>query len=545
MARVRRRTAYEHLLWVARPYRTPEVNEFIRQGEGEFGPYRARPRIYMSGGWVAPPVSAAQIQGLSDPGVLRVIGFWGTSLDERDYSVEVVGGWDQLVGSVRDAAMNVPDRALGWLHSLREMDGLTPYLDACVDGIALHLRARFGGLRPSGNWDPAEPVLEGQALARTLLNLVERFGDVWIAEDTFSEAVEACTHVLDDDDSVARLTVLLTRLGQSPNPDGTLGHEPGMEALNSTRGKAAFAAVILATQLAEAERDIPEALAALLLRFACDPRPGVRWAVLRGLPSLTHSRPELAWRLFEAATECAGTEVWEVAEPSLYYNYHRHFDRVGAILERIRESALEVAGSVYGRIATLSWLSGHLDDEVLYGRLVDAPPSVWGGVAEVLAANVGDSVQSARCQDGLVRLLTSEGAPESVGHRVEAAIGRGDGTGGRVARRVVEALLEGPPDRDDVEMRVHTILEWASEEARHDALGVLPLLEKVASGLEAGHLRGLHSGRELVPALTAVMREADELDDATLIARVVALQDRLLQLGVDELDRMLDVASRP
>jgi hypothetical protein len=166
-------------------------------------------------------------------------------------------------------------------------------------------------------------------------------------------------------------------------------------------------------------------------------------------------------------------------------------------------------------------------------------------VAEVLAGNVGDNVQGARCQDGLVRLLTSEGAPESIVHPVEAAIRRGKGAEGRVARKVVEALLQGPPDREDGEMRVHTILEWAEEEARYDALGVLPLLEGVSSWLEAGHVRGFYSGQELVPTLTAVMREADESDDAALIARVIALQDRLLQLGVDELDRMLDVASRP
>jgi hypothetical protein len=545
MAGVRRRTAYQHLLWVPRPYRTVEVNEFIQRWERDFGPFRAKPRIYMSGGFVAPPVSSGQIQTLSDRGVLRVIGFWGTTVDERDDHMELVGGWHQLVGSVRDAAMNVPVRALGWLDALLQTDDLVPYRDACVEGIALHLRVRFGGLNPSGKWDPAEPLPDGTALARTLLNLVEQFSESWIAEDTLSDAVEACAHILIDDDSAARLTALLTRLGRSPNPDGALKHNPGMEALNSTRGKAALAGVILATARAEAERDVPEALATLLLHFAGDPRPGVRWAVLRGLPLLTHSRPELAWRLIETATVDAESEVWEAAEPSLYYNYHRHFDRVGPLLGRIRESALEAAGSVYGRIGTLCWLSGHLDDDTLYGRLVDDPPSVWDGVGEVLAGNVTDSAQSARCEDGLIRLLTSEGAPESVGRQVEVVIGRGNQTGGRVARRVVEALLEGPPDRDDVEMRIHAIVEWVSEEARHDALGVLPLLEKVASGLETGNLRGLHSAKELVPALTAVMREADESDDGVLIARVVALQDRLLQLGVDEVDRMLDIASRP
>jgi len=238
--------------------------------------------------------------------------------------------------------------------------------------------------------------------------------------------------------------------------------------------------------------------------------------------------------------------VWEVVEASLYYNYNRHFDRVGPILERIWESALDSVGSVYGRIGALSWLSRHLDDGSLYGRLADAPGAVWSGGAEVLAGNVGDSAQGARCQDGLVRLLTSGGRSRvrrSAGGGGNRPLERNGRT--RCTPRGGSAAQGSPPDREDADMRVHTVLEWATEEARYDALGMLPLLEKVTAGLEAGHLQGLYSGKELVPTLTAVMREADESDDASLIARVVAMQDRLLQLGVDELDRMLDSASRP
>jgi hypothetical protein len=544
MSRHRQRMAYDHLLWVPRPYRTADTEEFIDQWEGEFGPYRSEPRIHMSGGFVAPPVSAAQIQGMSDSSVLRVIGFWGTTLDKRDYSVELVGGWNQLVGSVRDAAMNVPDRALGWLDALIEADAPAPYRDACVAGLALHLRVRFGGLNPSGKWVPGESLPDGQTLGRTLLELVERFGQSWIRKQTLSEAVEACAQVLHDEESADRITALLGWLGESSDPDGSLGHEPSMEALNSTRGRAALAAAELAAGMAVAGRELPHALPHLLLQFAHDARPGVRWAILRGLPPLTQSRPDLAWRLLETATGDAGTEVWEEAEASLYYNYHRHFDRVGPILDRIRATALDVAGSVYGRISALSWLSGHLDDAMLYGVLTSAPPSVWTGVTEVLTANLATSGQSRRCEDGLVRLLTAEGVPDATAQEVELALGRAS-TRGRVSRRVVEALLQGPPDREHPEIRIHSILAWASEESRDDALGILPVLEKIADGWEAGHQRGLRGGRELVVALTAVMREADETDDPSLIARVVTLQDRLLRLGIDDVDRMLDAASRP
>lgn len=164
MLRVRRHTVYDHLMWIPRPYRTSEAAKFVATWESEFGPYRSAPRIYMSGGIVAPPVSAAQIQDLSDDGVLREIRFWGTTVHGRGPGMELVGGWDQVVGSVRDAAMNVPVRALGWLDALIQTDDPTPYRSACVEGVSLHLRVRFGRLTPSGTWAPAEPLPDGQEL---------------------------------------------------------------------------------------------------------------------------------------------------------------------------------------------------------------------------------------------------------------------------------------------------------------------------------------------------------------------------------------------
>jgi hypothetical protein len=543
-AELRLRRAYERLLWVPRPYRSPEAGAFIRRWEGEFGPYRSTPRIYMSGGFVGPPVSAAQIEDLSDLGVLRVIDYWGMNVFERDFGEALVGGWDQLVGSVRDAAMNVPVRALGWLDSLIESDAPAPYRDACVGGVALHLQVRFAKLRPSGTWAPAEPLPDGHALGRKLLDLVERFRESWIGEHTLSQAVEACTHVLHDPESAGRLTVLLVRLAQSPNPNGSSEHDAAFQALNSTRGRTALAAVRLAAAIVSSGDDLPEELLQLLLRFATDARPGVRWALLQGVVPLTQSQPDLAWSLFDEATVDSGTDEWEVAEPSLYYNYHGQFDRVGPVLDRIRATAMQAAGGVYGRIGALSWLAGHLDDAALFGALPGSPPSVWAGMAEVFSANLGDAEHGARSEEGLLRLLTAEDVPDSAGQAVAAALER-DTKRKRVSRRVVEALLELRPDPADHDMRVHAAVAWAAEEARHDALGILPVLEKVAGGVDAGQPRRLHGTRDLVVALTAVMREADETDDSELIARVVALQDRLLRLGVDDVDQMLDAASRP
>ena len=216
----------------------------------------------------------------------------------------------------------------------------------------------------------------------------------------------------------------------------------------------------------------------------------------------------------------------------------------GPILERIRTTALDVAGDVYGRIGALSLLAGHLDEETLYGVLADGPPPVWTGAAQVFVANLGRAAQGRRCEDSLVRLLTAPGVPDSAVEQVAMTLGS-DKTRTRVPRRILEALLEGPPAHEEYGTSVQAVSKWASQEARSDAVGVLGVLELLAGRLEDGGIRGLYDGRELVTALAAALREADEMDDPALIARVVTLQDRLLRLGITEVDRMLDAASRP
>jgi hypothetical protein len=499
MEKARRRAVHEHFISIPRPYRIAAAEIFLEGSEEEFGPYRPEPRVYMSGGWVAPPVAASQLEELSDTTVLRIIGFWGTTV-MRDGGTDLVGGWDQLVGSVRDAAMNEPTRALRWLDALIEADAPVPYRGACMEGIALHLRARFGGLRPSGSWKPAEPMPDGGELGHKLIELLERHGGLWMGERALADAVLACTHVLDDHESAVRITVLLVHLSASSDPTGELGHDPPMEGLNSTRGTAATAAVILAGRVAEAGGDLPEVLSPLLHQFARDPRPGVRWAILYALPALTYSVPDLAWTLLDEAAQDAGSHIWDVAERSLYYHYHRDFDRVRPVLERIRTSALDEAGEVYGRIAALAYLAGQLSEDRVFGTLANDPSPVWAGLTQVFVANLLDSAHRFRCEEALVRLLASPGVPDAVHEEVTSALGRDEVRAG-FSRRIVETLVGGAPDREEYSFRAHSILEWAAEEVVHDALGVLGVLERLAAGFETGHFRGLHGGGNLLPPL--------------------------------------------
>ncbi len=83
------------------------------------------------------------------------------------------------------------------------------YVHAVVEGIANHLRYRFGSLSPGHKWEPVTPLPEGEILAAVLLNWLERYPIIWEDARTVSQALRACCDVLDDPESAARLTLLL------------------------------------------------------------------------------------------------------------------------------------------------------------------------------------------------------------------------------------------------------------------------------------------------------------------------------------------------
>ncbi len=541
--RVATARAYGHLVWVPRPYRTPEAEAFVESWADAIEGGRPDAEITIAGGVVTPPVSVEDLLGVSDAGVLRVVEHWGTEVTGTGLRMDLVGGWDQVVSSLRYAAKDAPERALRWLDALLDRRAPDPYLDACVGGLALHLRVRFAGLTVNGSKELPPPVLDGPDLGRRLLRLLELYGEAWIEGHTLADAVEACAAVLDDETSAARLTLLLVRLGRVEGSPISGGHQdPRLEGANTNKGKAATAAVQLATRLSERSRPLPELLPPLLRQLASDGQSGTAWAVLRSLPPLTQSAPELAWDLLDRATADAGPAEWEAAEVSLYYNYHHHEDRVGPVLERVRAGALDVAGRVYGRIGALSALSGHLDEAELWEVLEGGPPSVWAGVAEVFAINLRGAHRET-CVAGLVRLLTSPGVPSEAVDQVSLVLGRAESRAW-VPPVVVDALLQGPPDADDHGLRVHGVVEWAQDEVPVRPRETLSVVERLAEGLETGRFRNLY-GSEIIRVLTALLREADQTDDPALIARVVSVQDRLLRLGVGDVDRMLDAASRP
>ena len=103
--------------------------------------------------------------------------------------------------------------------------------------------------------------------------------------------------------------------------------------------------------------------------------------------------------------------LWEIAEPCLYYSYHKHFSEVSLILERIFSTSSGKALETWGRISALAALSGHIDIDAFISRLRSlASIDAWKGAATVWACNENAVQHPQQCFSGLCSGLQEAGA---------------------------------------------------------------------------------------------------------------------------------------
>ncbi|HEV2147725.1 MAG TPA: ATP-binding protein [Longimicrobiaceae bacterium] len=561
---------YEFLLWVPRPFRLAETQEFLDEWEPRFGPGRPSPRLHISD---LPEETLLTVDGLlqlSPEGLVRVARFLDAGVGTaRMGEFEYGRGRHSLQRVLRGAAEVEPVRMLDLIDELSDAGVDDGYIDAVVDGVANHLRYRFGSLKPAGDWTPREPLPDGGALATRLLDLLDQYPVLWSFRSTASDVAEACAHVLLDEVGASRLTALLYDLSQRlAVPDSTSEHVESQsaddrsdrllhEAINQPRGVAAIAAVNFCNHLIEHERPIPDLLIRTIHTFAGDPEPSTRTGVLRSLPFTVWARPEVGWPIVESVLRsdpemprATPPTLWRYLEPVLYYQYYQHFDRVAPLLNRLCLEALESAAETYGRISALSWLTGHITAEQIFEHLAGTPEGAWKGTAQVLCANVESAASRAECRRGLLQMLQREDVPAAAADQVAHAFSD-KGPGAQFTAEIALALIsargerEAPTPGGDKSVRLSGVVDWVALESAKNPLSALGVVEALANVFEREGRMSLYNAGDLVTALSAVLREAEEMDDCELLLRVLAIQDKLLRQGLSEVDELLNRAARP
>jgi hypothetical protein len=530
-------------------FRNEKIQEFIDKGEKYFGYTSSEPNIYMCGGLIMPPLSPQDLLKLSDRGIFQLLRYYQTHRRQNRFDFDTVdrlGGFSEVKSVLCDACSLNPGRFVVLFTRFIEENLHKDYIYNIVKGVALHLRYRFGNLRPTQQWEPIEPFPEQETLAATLLNWLERYGIIWEDGNTVSEALEACCEVLIDSESAERLSLLLFWLYAKYSSDRDIranNQDIAFAALNSIHGVAARSAITLCNRLLEKEQPVPELLLLLLRNVAGDTAIYVRIPVLQHLPFLMYKKPDLGWQLLAAVFKEPQSHLWEYTEMCLYYQYQNNFDRVAPYLNRLLHEGIGETSGIWGRLSTLASLAGHISQPELFEALKkNNSYAALLGITQVFTANLNLQEHTSECISGLFAVLDSENLSDNIIREIDECFKHNKITS--TQREFAFAFIEALPASTS-EFDFQGFLKWLGYESCRNSLFVLELTEALAQKLETRiNASQLWQTQPLISALNEILLEADETDDPQLIQRAINLQDRFLRLGVYGMEDLLDRAGQ-
>ena len=531
--------------------RSPDTQAMLDAWEHVNGPCLRQPAIFSRGGFVQPPFSYERFLEATDAGVLRILSHYQE--DGRcdwEYN-SLIGGAEQVGQQLREAASRSPVR---FLRILAEhwIDIPNRFTDDMLEGVGSYLAQRYGHvtINNADQWVPIEEP-DPQALAGLILDEIERHTLRWHHCLAAANALQACSHVIRNDRDASRL--LFAALGFVNYQE--MDHSANLTDLihigiNRVKGHVAETVMIIANQWAEMRRPFPELLVPTLKRFASDHGPAIRALILRRLPYLQSFSPELGWEIFYSAMEDNDEHLWEIAEPCLYYSYHKHFSEVSLILERIFSTSSGKALETWGRISALAALSGHIDIDAFISRLRSlASIDAWKGAATVWACNENAVQHPQQCFSGLCSGLQEAGATAPSVANEMASLFRADEPISVVPSDIVDlyfSAIEQP--RNDGHVYVHGLDAWLNALSQHNPDKALTAAESFAAFVRRKKYPFFDHSGDFSQLLTRLFREAEEreeADEGAMLGRVIALQDKLLAIGVGGIQEWRRAAERP
>lgn len=527
--------------------RTPEVQAVIDAYEKIAGTIIRQPSIHSTGGMVVGPFSFEVFLGIKEIGVLNLLNHYNGYSNR--FSGDLIGGEREVGSQLREASSRHPTRFLDFLSnnwaSISER-----FRDDIMEGVATYLSHRYGNLKTHGIWQPVEEP-DALSLSKRILDELENHPLHWQARRSASKAIVACANVIYDTETANRLVFLSIGFERFYEKDPISGDNVDLISLgiNMVKGDIAEALMILATNLLERERKLPELMVPTLRRFAGDEHPAIRALILRRLPYLQSKSFELSWDLFNLIMSKA-QGLWQQAESYLYYSYHKHFEVVSPILSRLRNEGKSKELETWARIMALSAMSNYVDIiEFLDNLKTLNQPDAWKGAASVWSNAENIKLHEEQCLLG-----------------IEAGLNAGDANALAVAKKMVHifrdksamifvpinlissclAILEN--DRQDTRQDLYGINEWLNAFSQLDteyAISVTEIYLAYVSRRKPHLYDHEDSFTQLMTRLFAEAEEREETDHGAMLQRVVVIQDTLLSLGVNGVTEWLKAAERP
>lgn len=539
----------EFVVAIPRHQRSHEAQAVLDTYERKAGTLIREQDIRSRSGSVSAPFSYEVFLNSSNAGVLCLLSHYAGY--ESRFDDFLVGGEREVGWQLREASSRHPTRFLNLLPTYWA-DISERFRNDIMDGVATYLAHRYGNLQTNGTWEPIEGP-DASVLAGLILDELERHPNHWQRQRSAANALEACSNVIYDAQNAERLIFLAIGFEDLREDDPISGDGVDLIAMgiNMVKGDVAEALVILANNLHERGGGFPELLLPALRRFAGNEHPAIRSLILRRLPYLQSKAFDLGWDLFHRAMQNADM-LWGIAEPCLYYAYHKHFEVVMPLLARIRSEGRGKDLETWGRISALAAMTRHIDfAELLESLKVLDKTEAWQGAATVWTNVQNFQQHREQCLFGMDAGLNAgathaEAVAKKMGHLfhdktavISVPI--------ELIRRCFD-VFKNDGDKEERHHRLFGFHEWLNATAQHDpeqALAATEIYLAYVSHSKPYLYDHENSLTQLMTRLFAEAEEREESDNGAMLRRVVVAQDTLLSLGVNGVADWLKAAERP
>lgn len=535
---------YKFLKCIPVIFQTETTVKTLQNATSELGDFRPTPRIVGAGGVVNSPISLDCFIKLSDNSILRLLQHYN---DYHSFS-EIIDG--QLIGdrsevewTLQQAASIDPFRFLNFLQKLTFNKLSSAYFSAIKRGVANHLDYRFGKLHPPEYWKAVDPLPDRLKIGKYILTILEH---IKISNDTAKENVDlvkSCCSVLDTIEYSKRLVDLIKKyfvflsMNHEENQD-----DFESQGLNAPLGVLTSCIMILCNFSLKNKVTIDINLQHLLESLSLSAYSSVKSRILAYLPYTIQEAPDFGWLIFDNIIQGMNPKLWNIAEHVLYYNTSKNFLRIKRYLDKIYADFLTVAGVTWGRISTLSVISGLLSSDVLFNSLASCDKEVWKVVARIFSHNIENSDYQMVCSNGLIRLLNEfPRCPEvlsEVSHLFSIT---------NLPFKILHGLsLEylkhaGQVDGD---CGIYYFINCLPILASHDPHVALEVINALADSAENRQDKfRFDIKKELIrSSFLTILREADELNDDKFIHDVISVQDRFLKMEIGDIESIYEQA---
>ena len=532
---------YSFLVYIPTPWCTPETLSFLEQFRPWYGFERPIPRQTLECYRVISPVSSERMQQITDRGLVRLLLYYTTNDGEDRYphfeGSELVsnGGRDDLSFALSRSVIASPLRYLGLIKELQSAIVHDDFINSIFNGAADHIKRRHKANSPQDHIVLHEPLPDSYDLALCLLAWVEDSA-VTDKRSSVIACLEACCYEIHEGEALNRLINEILRFEQALRP---LDDEPltdGKPRSHLTdHDLIIWSAMTLSSMLLDAGEELPTALIRFLYDVASSPDLQTRLNLLRLLPVLISRRPLIGLDLLDILLSCATPVALTAAEPSIYYSYYRHIERVQIYIDHMLHSGSAECAEAWGRLASLCHLSGHLSFDELLAGLAIADQAAWRGVVDVFAHNL-DGLKHGACLNGLRQLFRLNIIDKECTKRLDHAFGV-DKSAVLIDINLACSYIAMIPNEHGHYETIY-FFPWLEKFAEHNPWCACELLEVLARRLEIepGYI---HDPKSLVSILHAILREADQTGKPSDIRRAISLQDQFLRLNIKELDNAL------